>query len=100
MSKSATTEKDALRKAADLLGGQAGLAVAIGFDDRRHVWPWFNTDRPVPEERCPSIERATNGQVSCEELRRDVAWHRVPDKAWPWHRRGRPTIDVTKAVAA
>lgn len=28
----------------------------------------------VPAERCPAIERATNGQVRCEDLRPDVDW--------------------------
>lgn len=30
---------------------------------------------PVPAERCPAIEAATGGAVTCEELRPDVAWH-------------------------
>lgn len=30
--------------------------------------------RQVPAERCPAIERATGGQVSCEDLRPDVDW--------------------------
>lgn len=70
-------QKDALRRAAKVLGGQAALAVAIGYSDRRHVWPWFNTDRQIPAEHCPAIERATRelGQVvTCEELRPDVPW--------------------------
>jgi DNA-binding transcriptional regulator YdaS (Cro superfamily) len=28
----------------------------------------------VPAERCPSIERATSGQVRCEDLRPDIDW--------------------------
>lgn len=69
-----STEKAALRRAAELLGGQAAVALACGFADRRHVWPWFNTDRRVPAEHCPAIERATGGAVRCEELRPDVQW--------------------------
>lgn len=34
---------------------------------------------------------------TCEELRPDV-WHRVPDKSWPWHPKGRPLVDVTRAA--
>lgn len=30
--------------------------------------------RTVPAEHCPAIERATNGQVRCEDLRPDVDW--------------------------
>lgn len=70
-------EKAALTRAAKVLGGQAALAAAIGFSDRRHVWPWFNTDRRIPAEHCPAIERATRAAgepVTCEELRPDVAW--------------------------
>lgn len=72
-----TPEKAALRRAADVLGGQAALAAACGFPDRRHVWPWFNTPRRVPAEHCPAIERATRERgapVLCEEIRPDVAW--------------------------
>ena len=53
------------------------MAAACGFKDRRSVWPWFNTDRDVPAEHCPAIERATAASgsvVRCEELRPDVAW--------------------------
>lgn len=79
-----TTPKAALTRAAAALGGQAALASAIGFTDRRAVWPWFNQDRRVPAEHCPAIEGATRAAaaergdpalvVTCEELRPDVAW--------------------------
>ena len=92
-------DKTALQRAAELLGGQVGIATACGYDDRRHVWPWFNTSRQVPPEHCAAIERACEGKVRCEELRPDLDWLRVPDKAWPWHRKGRPVLDVSKAVA-
>lgn len=76
-------EKVALQRAAEVLGGQVGVATACGFTDRRHVWPWFNTSRRVPAEHCPAIERATREKavadptiepVTCEQLRPDVAW--------------------------
>lgn len=35
---------------------------------------WKVGARPVPAERCPQIERATSGAVTCEELRPDVDW--------------------------
>jgi DNA-binding transcriptional regulator YdaS (Cro superfamily) len=35
---------------------------------------WCNGIRPVPAERCPAIERATNGAVRCEDIRPDVDW--------------------------
>ncbi|NPI99188.1 transcriptional regulator, partial [Escherichia coli] len=30
--------------------------------------------RQLPAERCPAIERATRGEVLCEELRPDIDW--------------------------
>lgn len=77
-------EKAALIRAAEVVGGQAALASAIGFTDRRHVWPWFNTDRRVPAEHCPAIERATRERgspVLCEELRPDIPWSVLRDQA-------------------
>jgi len=47
----------------------------------------------VPQDRCPAIERASAGSVTCEELRPDVRWQRVADADWP-HPAGRPCIDV------
>lgn len=90
----------ALQQVAGLLGGQAGVAAGLGFKDRRNVWPWFNTGRPVPTAHCPALERLCAGAVPCEALRPDVAWVRVPDDAWPWHPQGRPLIDVTVARLA
>jgi DNA-binding transcriptional regulator YdaS (Cro superfamily) len=67
-------EKLALRKAADLVGGQAAMANLLGYQDRRNVWPWFATRRAIPAEHCPALERATAGAVRCEDLRPDVDW--------------------------
>jgi DNA-binding transcriptional regulator YdaS (Cro superfamily) len=36
------------------------------------VHEWAN--HRVPADRCPAIERATNGAVRCEEMRPDVDW--------------------------
>lgn len=35
---------------------------------------WKTGEREVPAERCPAIEKATEGAVRCEELRPDVDW--------------------------
>lgn len=54
-------------------GSAAKLAEAInafGSD----VSNWAAGNRPVPAERCPAIEEATNGLVRCEDLRPDVNW--------------------------
>lgn len=91
--KTEASPKTALKRAAEVLGGQAALASACGFSDRRHVWPWFNTDRNVPAERCPLIERATKAKavevgdealiVTCEELRPDIAWSVLREQTAP-----------------
>ena len=38
------------------------------------VSQWRYGIKRVPAERCPAIERATNGAVRCEEMRQDVDW--------------------------
>lgn len=91
-------EQAALAEAARLLGGQAALALACGYGDRRNVWPWFNRGYQVPAVCCPLIELATGGQVRAEALRSDVAWARVPDADWPVGD-GRPCIDPANAPA-
>lgn len=35
---------------------------------------WATGKRQVPAERCPEIEKFTEGKVTCEELRPDVNW--------------------------
>lgn len=77
-------------------GAQSTLCTAIAAHSP-DMSRWATGARPVPPDRCPAIERATNGQVTCTELRPDVAWHRVPDPAWP-HPEGRPLIDVAAPV--
>ncbi len=44
------------------------------------VTQWALKRRQVPAERCPDIEQATNGQVTCEELRPDVNWSVLRNK--------------------
>ncbi len=47
------------------------------------VSQWASGVKAVPAERCPEIERATGGAVTCEELRPDIAWDvlRKPEPA-------------------
>lgn len=101
MSNTPPPEKRALVRAAAILQGQAALAAALGYTDRRCVWPYFSTARQFPPEQCPAVERATalRGQVvTCEELRPDVPWRRIPDEQWQWHPQGRPVWDVAAAA--
>lgn len=66
-------------KAAEILGGQARLARAMGVQPPT-VNQWVKGDRPIPAERCPQIEQLTKGGVKCEELRPDVNWAVLRDK--------------------
>lgn len=78
-------------------GAAAALARALSVNPVMVV-QWSSGAKPVASDRCPAIERATEGKVTCEEMRPDVVWHRVPDAEWP-HPGGRPLIDVAaKAV--
>jgi DNA-binding transcriptional regulator YdaS (Cro superfamily) len=79
-------------------GSQTRLALQIEVQPQL-VWQWASESRPIPAERCPSLERATEGAVTCEEMRPDVCWHRAADPAWP-HPDGRPCIDVAAKVPA
>lgn len=61
----------ALDKAISLSGGLANLARQLGVS-KAVVWNW--TQRGVPPQFCPEIERLTNRQVKCEELNSKVNW--------------------------
>lgn len=52
-------------------GGVPYLSSIFGISDQA-VWKWVNGK--VPAERCPGIEKASNGAVRCEDLRPDVDW--------------------------
>ncbi len=56
-----------------LLGGQAALASALGVS-RGAVPQWKQAGRNVPAEYCPTIERLTEGKVTCEQLRPEIEW--------------------------
>ena len=63
------------------------------------IGQWCDGSRPIPSARCPSIERASGGAVTCEELLPHLVWHRIPDAAWP-HPLGRPVLDFCPPVQA
>lgn len=63
------------------MGNQTRLAEVLSSPTKKisqaHVWNWLNSTNPdkmPPAEYCPAIERATGGQVLCEDLRPDVDW--------------------------
>lgn len=51
------------------LGAHLGEGISKGA-----VSQWKQPDRQVPSEYCPTIERLTDGDVRCEDLRPDVDW--------------------------
>lgn len=59
--------------ATHVVGGQTKLAVVLGVRGPT-VAQWISGVRRVPAERCPDIERATEGRVRCEDLRPDIDW--------------------------
>jgi DNA-binding transcriptional regulator YdaS (Cro superfamily) len=83
--------QEPIERAIQIAGGQTALARRSGAR-QQEIWNW-SAGRPVPRDRCPAIERATDAQVTVEELCPDVTWARIPDPTWP-HPEGRPCIDV------
>jgi len=67
------SEKIPIREAGRAVGGLSALARLLGVAPPT-VSQWASGVRPIPAERCPAIERATGGAVTCEELRPDVDW--------------------------
>lgn len=65
--------KKSLKDACIAVGGQASMARVLGLSAPT-INQWVNGVRPIPADRCPDIEKATNGSVTCEELRPDVDW--------------------------
>lgn len=77
------------------LGGPAAVARMLGIKPPS-VIGWRGR---VPADRCPTLERAVDGRITCEALRPDIHWHRVADADWP-HPQGRPLIDVVVPATA
>lgn len=72
------------------------LATAVSMHEQ-YLYQCLTGRRPTPPDRCPDIERATAGRLTCEHLRPDVRWQRVPDPDWP-NPAGRPCIDVARST--
>lgn len=53
------------------VGNQQWLGLGVSPPS---VNQWIKGVRQLPAERCPAIERATRGEVLCEELRPDIDW--------------------------
>lgn len=58
----------------------------------------------IPDDKlmrlAPHAEQETKGAWSCERLAPHITWHRVKDKSWPWHPKGKPLVDVMPMVEA
>jgi transcriptional repressor of cell division inhibition gene dicB len=66
---SSENQRDALSKAASIMGSWSALARALGLSPMA-VSHWKT--RGVPVERCKAIEAVTDGQVRRHELRPDL----------------------------
>lgn len=74
----------------------AGLARRLGVTKgAAHQW---KKPKSIPEVHCVVIERDSVAKATCEQLRDDIVWVRVPDPAWP-HPAGRPCIDVVATLS-
>ncbi|MGM8210955.1 helix-turn-helix domain-containing protein [Escherichia coli] len=63
-------ENYSFKQACAVVGGQSAMARLLGVSPPS-VNQWIKGVRQLPAERCPAIERATRGEVLCEELRPD-----------------------------
>lgn len=89
---------DYLKSPGALTVAQLREAIGARNDDQVRQWQHGYAGRLPSPENCAAIERATEGAVTCEELRPDDAWTRIKDRAWPWHPKGRPVLDVAREV--
>ena len=67
-----TQKAEHLDRAIKIIGGLKAAQQALGLNTYQALQQWRVTR--VPAERCPDIEKATNGAVRCEDLRPDVDW--------------------------
>ena len=54
-------------------GAAKALAATLGIPEPT-VSQWKNGKRRVPADWCIDVEKATDGSVTCEELRPDLDW--------------------------
>lgn len=66
--------KDHLRRAVDLFGSQEKLAKAMGTNQSRINWLLTKAVQ-IPAEDALNCHRATQGEVSGDQLRPDL-WHK------------------------
>lgn len=66
----------ALARATSILGSATKLANRLGVS-KATVSLWGRTPKGVPIDQCAPIDRITNGEVTCEQLRPDYDFSRV-----------------------
>ncbi len=77
-------------------GRASKLAAAIGIDPVLISY-WANGVRQVPAERCLTIQQATDGRVTCKEMRPDLPWDVVSEPATKPKPRSKPTPERSTA---
>jgi len=77
--------------------GHSEVAKALGYEDRRNVWPWTSGVREFPPEHCVTIEIKSNGRITRKELR-PSDWQAI----WPEliATDGAPAVPEAEAKAA
>lgn len=76
----------------DARGKVNELAASLGIPAAL-LSQWKTGVRQVPAERCPEIEKATDGEVRCEDLRSDVDWAYLRSTVSPT-----PTLEQKEAA--
>lgn len=64
---------ETIGKAIQLAGGVTKLAAQLGVSTQA-VCFWRDGKRTIPPKCCIAIEKASAGQVRCEDLRGDIDW--------------------------
>lgn len=72
----ASTKREVAAKVVAAFDGHGQLAKALGYEDRRNVWPWSSGTREFPPEHCVTIEQSKGIK---RWVLRPTDWHRI----WP-----------------
>ena len=62
-----------IQKAVIILGSKIALANKLGVK-QQYISNWIHRDKQIPSDFCIPIEKATDCQITCEELRPDIDW--------------------------
>lgn len=75
------------------------VARRIAAPDAAQVRQWAHkyAGRKASPKYAAAIERELYPHVTCEEVRDDLPWSRIPDPEWP-NPKGRPVVDPCAPV--